>query len=145
MWDKMNKKGYLLDTHILIWFLQNKSSLNKVIREDIEYFQNPYYVSVVSLREIIFLIQEGKLRENDSISKIIKEVEDKQIQFLDIKPKHIEVLEKLSTPVIGIKEHKDQFDRTIISQGIAEGLTVISADSKFPLYEDEGFKLLENI
>ena len=71
-------------------------------------------------------------------------LEEKQIQFLDIKPKHIEVLEKLSTPLIGGKEHKDQFDRTIISQGIAEGLTVISADSKFPLYKDKDFKLLEN-
>ena len=68
----------------------------------------------------------------------------KQIQFLDIKSKHIEILEKLSTPYIKNDPHKDQFDRTIISQGIAEELTVISADSVFPLYKDKGFKLLEN-
>jgi|GEM_PF-484227 len=140
----MNKKGYLLDTHILIWLLRENSRLNKNIRDDIEYFQNSYYASVVSLHEMIFLIQEGKMRSSDSISNIIKDTQEKQIQFLDIKPKHIEVLEKLSTPLIGGKQHKDQFDRTIISQGIAEELTVISADSKFPLYKDKGFKLLEN-
>jgi len=141
----MKKKGYLLDTHILVWLLRENDRLNENIREDIEYFQNTYYASVASLHEIIFLIQEGKMRANDSISNIIKDTEEKQIQFLDIKPKHIEVLERLSTPLTGKKEHKDQFDRTIISQGIAEGLTVISADSKFPFYKDQGFKLLENI
>jgi PIN domain nuclease of toxin-antitoxin system len=141
----MNRKDYLLDTHILVWLLRRNNRLNKNIREDIEYFQHSYYASVVSLHEIIFLIQNGKMESDDSISKIIKETERKQIQFLDIKPKHIEVLEKLSTPYIGKDPHKDQFDRTIISQGIAEGLTVISADTVFPLYKDKGFKLLENI
>ena len=140
----MSKKGYLLDTHILVWYLQDKTKLRKDLAEDIDYFQHAFYASVVSLHEIIFLIQEGKVTKYDSISDIIKAVQEKQIQFLDTKPKHIEVLEKLSTPLIGNKEHKDQFDRTIISQGIAEGLTVISADSKFPLYKDKGFKLLEN-
>jgi len=141
----MNKKGYLLDTHILVWLLRKNNRLNKNIREDIEYFQYSYYASVVSLHEIIFLIQEKKMRADDSIAKIIKETEEKQIQFLDIKPKHIEVLEQLSTPLIGKDPHKDQFDRTIISQGISEGLTVISADTVFPLYQDKGFKLLENV
>ena len=140
----MNKKGYLLDTHILVWALQDKQKLNKNIREDIEYFQHTYYASVVSLHEMIFLIQEKKVKNYDSISEIIKVVQEKQIQFLDITPKHIEVLEKLSTPYIGKDPHKDQFDRTIIAQGIAEGLTVISADTVFPLYKDKGFKLLEN-
>jgi len=140
----MSKKGYLLDTHILIWFLLNNPKLNKSIKEDIEYFQNSYYASVVSLHEMIFLIQEKKIKNYDSIAAIVKTVQEKQIQFLDIKPKHIEALEKLSTPLIGQKEHKDQFDRTIISQGIAEGLTVISADTVFPLYKDKGFRLLEN-
>ena len=141
----MNRKGYLLDTHILVWYLQDKAKLSENIAEDIDYFQHPYYVSVVSLHEMIFLIQENKIKNYDSIAAIIKAVQEKQIQFLDITPKHIEVLEKLSVPLIGTKEHKDQFDRIIISQGIAEGLTVISADSKFPLYKDKGFRLLENI
>jgi len=140
----MSKKGYLLDTHILVWYLQDKAKLNKSIAEDIDYFQYPYYASVVSLHEIIFLIQEKKIKNHKDIAAVVKEVQEKQIQFLDIKPKHIEVLEKLSTPFIGKEPHKDQFDRTIISQGISEGLTVISADTVFPLYNDKGFKLLEN-
>ena len=138
----MSKRGYLLDTHILVWYLQDKAKLQKNLAEDLDYFQHTFYVSVASLHEIIFLIQEKKIKKFDSISDIIKVVQEKQIQLLDIKPKHIEVLEKLSTPVIGGKEHKDQFDRTIISQSIAEGVTVISADSKFPFYKDKRLKLL---
>jgi len=141
----MSKKGYLLDTHILVWYLQDQTKLNKSIAEDIDYFQSSYYVSVASLHEVIFLIQENKIKNHKNISAIIKAVQEKQIKFLEIKPQHIEVLEKLSTPLIGNEPHKDQFDRTIISQSIAEGLTLISADSVFPLYKDKGFKLLENI
>jgi PIN domain nuclease of toxin-antitoxin system len=140
----MGNKGYLLDTHILVWYLQNEPKLDKTIREDIEYFQYAYYVSVASLHEIIFLIQEKKIKNYKDISAIIEAIQEKQILFLDIKPRHMEVLEKLSSPFIGNNPHKDQFDRTIISQGIAEGLTVISADSVFPLYTDKGFRLLEN-
>ncbi len=140
----MNKNGYLLDTHILVWLLQDRDKLNKNIREDIEYFQHSYYASVASLHEIILLIKEGKLDSKRCISDFINYVQEKQIQFLDIKPNHMKVLEKLSIPVVGKDLHKDPFDRTIISQGIAEGLTVISADTVFPLYKDKGFKLLEN-
>ena len=140
----MSKKGYLLDTHILVWALQDKHRLNKDVREDIEYFQCPLYVSVASLHELIFLIQEKKITSYDSISAIIRTVQDKQMQLLDITPKHIEVLENLSSPYIGKTLHKDPFDRIIISQGIAEKLTVISADTVFPLYTDKGFKLLQN-
>ena len=99
---------------------------------------------MASLHEIIFLIQEKKIKNYKDISAIIEAVQEKQILFLDIKPKHMEVLEKLSTPFIENNPHKDQFDRTIISQSIAEGLTVISADTVFPLYTDKGFRLLEN-
>jgi len=140
----MSKKGYLLDTHILVWYLQDKTKLNKKIAEDIDYFQYSYYASVASLHEMIFLIQENKIKNYDSIAAIIKAVQEKQIQFLDIKPRHMEVLDKLSTPFIGKEVHKDQFDRTIIAQGIAERLTVISSDTVFPLYKDKGFRLLEN-
>jgi PIN domain nuclease of toxin-antitoxin system len=140
----MSRKGYLLDTHILVWYLQDTSKLRKDLVEDLDYFQHAFYVSVVSLHEMIFLIQEGKISNYKDISAVIEAVEARQIQFLDVKPRHIEILENLSTPIIGRKEHKDQFDRTIISQAIAEGLTLISADQKFPLYKDRGFKLLEN-
>ena len=140
----MSKKGYLLDTHILVWYLQDKTKLRQDLAEDIDYFQYAFYVSVASLHEIIFLIQEKKIKNHKNISAIIKAVQEKQMHLLDVTPKHIETLEKLSTPLIGKDPHKDQFDRTLISQAIAEGLTLISSDTVFPLYKDRGFKLLEN-
>jgi len=140
----MKEKSYLLDTHILVWLLQDDRELNDNIRENIEYFQHSYYASVASLHEVILLMKEGKIDSKRGISDFIADVEERQIQFLDIKPNHMQVLEKLSAPYIGKDLHKDPFDRTIISQGIAEGLIVISADTVFPLYKDKGFRLLEN-
>ena len=36
-----------------------------------------------------------------------------------------------------IKDHKDQYDRTIIAQAASTGFTVLSDDSKFPFYPIE--------
>ncbi|OAV73691.1 hypothetical protein Barb6_00018 [Bacteroidales bacterium Barb6] len=47
--------SYLLDTYILIWLLNGNGRLNKNIREDIDYFQHLYYVSVETLHEIVIL------------------------------------------------------------------------------------------
>ena len=139
----MSKKGYLLDTHILTWILFDDKRLNKNVKESVEYFQHNYYVSVASLHEYVHLMDRKKLSVIGGITTIISQIEARQLFLLDIKPHHIKVLEKLSTPFIGDEPHKDHFDRIIISQGIAEGLTVISADTVFPKYHDKGFKLLE--
>ncbi len=130
----MNKNGYLLDTHTLVWLLQDRDKLNKNIREDIEYFQYSYYASVASLHEIILLIKEGKLDSKRCISDFINYVQEKQIQFLDIKPNHMKVLEKLSIPVVGKDLHKDPFDRVIIATALNKDLILLTADENVKKY-----------
>jgi len=39
-------------------------------------------------------------------------------------------------------EHTDPFDRMLIAQAMAEGYTLVSPDTRFPLYEPHGLKLL---
>jgi PIN domain nuclease of toxin-antitoxin system len=39
-------------------------------------------------------------------------------------------------------EHADPFDRMVIAQAMAEGYTLVSPDTRFPLYEPHGLKLL---
>ncbi len=48
-------KRFLLDTQILVWFLNEDKKLNKNISEDISFFQNNYFVSIETLHEIITL------------------------------------------------------------------------------------------
>ena len=47
--------NYLIDTHILLWLISEDTHLDKNIREDIDYFQHQYYVSVETLREILLM------------------------------------------------------------------------------------------
>jgi PIN domain nuclease of toxin-antitoxin system len=44
---------YLLDTHILLWYLYNRSELAKPVLDIIEDYENTLYFSVASLHEIL--------------------------------------------------------------------------------------------
>ena len=137
--------GYLLDTHILIWFLKNdKEKLNENIREDIEYFQHPYNVSVESIREIVILQSLKKIQLDYNVEKIIDFLKSIQVNIMPIDVNHIKALEKLPILALNGKTHDDPFDRLLISQAIASKYTIISSDSKFPFYKDYGLKLLVN-
>ena len=135
-------KGYLLDTHILIWLMTDNEKLNKNIREDVEYFQNAYYVSVETLREIVILQSNKKLELK--VESVISYLQRLQVSIVSIEADHIKELEKM--PIINIagKPHEDPFDRMLIAQSITNKLTIISSDSKFPFYKSCGLKLLVN-
>jgi len=135
---------YLLDTHILIWQLMGDSRLNKNIREDIDYFQHSYYVSVETLREIVILQSLKKIELNYSLEKIIAILSERQVNIISVDVNHVKALEKLPILNINGKKHEDPFDRLLIAQAIAEKYTIISSDSKFPFYKDYGLKLLIN-
>jgi PIN domain nuclease of toxin-antitoxin system len=136
--------SYLIDTHIFIWLIGKDNNLNKNIREDIEYFQHPYYISVETLREIVILQSLKKIKLDRSLDKVIDYLKEVQIKILPIEVNHIRALEKLPDSKINIKIHDDPFDRMLIAQSIAERFTIISSDGKFPPYRDYGLKLLVN-
>ena len=60
---------YILDTHILSWFLEKDKRLPDDIREDIEYLQHEYYVSVLTLLEIDNLQKLKKIKLQYSLQK----------------------------------------------------------------------------
>lgn len=138
-------REYLLDTHILIWLLTDNRFLDKNIREDIEYFQHPYFVSVESLREIVILRSLGKIAISYNLNEIIAFLAKWQINIIPVEINHIKKLEKLPVLTIGGKTHDDPFDRLLIAQAIANKYTLISSDRKFPFYTEScGLKLLIN-
>jgi len=135
---------YLLDTHILIWLLNENNRLNRNIREDIDYFQYSYCVSVESLREIVILQSLRKIAFDYGLERIITILSERQINILPIEATHIKALEKLPVLTINGKKHEDPFDRLLISQSISNKYTIISSDFKFPFYKEHGLKLLVN-
>ena len=138
------KVKYLLDTHVLIWLLDDDRRLNNNIREDVDYFQYIYFASVESLREIVILQSLRKIALALSIDKIIAYLQEREIGILPVEVRHIKALEKLPILTLNGKNHEDPFDRLLIAQSISDEYTIISSDSKFPFYKDYGLKLLVN-
>ncbi|OAV69679.1 hypothetical protein Barb4_01651 [Bacteroidales bacterium Barb4] len=138
------RNGYLLDTHILIWLLDDDGRLNKNIREDIDYFQHLYLVSVESLREIVILQSLNKILYNRTPDEIVSDLQERMINIIPTQTNHIRALKNLPVPKINGKTHEEPFDRLLISQAIADKHILISSDAKFPFYKEYGLQLLVN-
>lgn len=124
-------KYYLIDTHVLIWYIEG---INKISSEIIEIFQNKenkIIISSVSLWEIT--IKESLKKLNISLKthemKLLLERNNIEILYFDFDDLNI-----LSTLPF---YHRDPFDRMIISQAISNKLNLITYDEKIHLYNKE--------
>jgi PIN domain nuclease of toxin-antitoxin system len=71
----------------------------------------------------------GKLTLRKPLRSVIEDwIQQNTIQMLPVHLAHIFHLEILSG------HHKDPFDRLLIAQAIAEGLTIVTHDRTFALY-----------
>lgn len=118
--------------------------MSDTIADEIRYFQNIYYVSVVSLQEFVMLVKNNKIKTKKTLAELVSDLKKYNINILDLKSQHVQCYETLSTPSFHGKKHDDPFDRMLIAQSIAERMTIISADTRFPLYKDTNFRLRGN-
>jgi PIN domain nuclease of toxin-antitoxin system len=121
--------NYLIDTHILIWFIEGNEKLSKQAQALIANPSNDIYISQASLWEMTIKISIGKLSLSISLSELEQFLSDNQFQILDAKFRHYEILQNLPF------HHQDPFDRMIIAQAKAEDYTLITNDDYFKLYE----------
>lgn len=119
---------YLLDTHVLLWLLEDDSLIPVETLTNLKKPVNRLSVSIVSIWEIGIKQSLGKLSLTRSIQEIVNELPNLSINLIPILPDHIIELTKLPF------HHHDPFDRLLIAQSLSEDLTVVSKDSYFPLY-----------
>jgi PIN domain nuclease of toxin-antitoxin system len=117
---------FLLDTHALIWWLDDDDRLGADARELIADPANDVHVSVASLWEIAVKVRAGKLKAE--IGAIEREIGREAFYRLDITPRHLEVL--MSVPM----HHRDPFDHLLIAQASAEGMPLMTADAQLAAY-----------
>ena len=134
---------YILDTHILLWFLEKDQRLPMSIREDIEYFQHEYFVSFLSLIEVDNLNKLGKIDLKYSFKELMERLQNSCIGVIFSSLEGLKELFSLDMKVINKKTHGDYMDRAIIATAIAKHYTCISADAKFRHYRENGLQLLE--
>ena len=116
----------LLDTHTLIWALEDNPSLSALARVAIVDGENMVFVSAVSVWEISIKKALGKLEAPDTL---LDEIERIRFTPLDITLEHADRAGKL--PAI----HLDPFDRMLIAQAQSEQLTLITRDAEIQKYQ----------
>lgn len=116
---------FLLDTHILIWWLNDSPQLKPVIKQMLESNNDSFYVSAASVWEIGTKQTLGKLTVS---ADLLTAIRDNDFELLSISAEHADYATKLPL------HHKDPFDRLLIAQATLENMTIISQDSIFESY-----------
>lgn len=115
---------YLLDTHILIWFISGDEQLNFYAKQLIENEENELLISIASLWEIAIKYNLGKLQLQKPYEQLFPEqLEENNIDILKVKIDHLKLLCNL--PLY----HRDPFDRIIVCQALFEQIPIISKDN----------------
>ena len=126
---KNNRKSnrYLLDTHVLLWWLTDNPKLSKNLREILANPHNYIALSVASAWEVAIKL---KLNRKFEMNVGLEECFSSEFGFvsLPIELKHIFALQKIENL------HKDPFDRILIAQAVAEDLVLLSVDEKIKQY-----------
>jgi PIN domain nuclease of toxin-antitoxin system len=119
----------LLDTHAFLWFIDGNVKLSQRARELIEDQGNAKLISVASLWEMGIKISLGRLDLTRPFEELIpKQIQSNGFGLLPLRIPHIAKV--ISLPF----HHRDPFDRIIVSQCMAEDLSLVSVDPVFDKY-----------
>jgi len=124
--------NYLIDTNIVIWYLENNEKLPFEIRNILSDNEKTVFISIVSFWEIAIKYSLGKLIFPKPLNEIFDELNDKDyFMILPLTQNHI--LKMTALPYI----HRDPFDRLIYSQAISENMKFLFTDEIFNEYEKD--------
>jgi len=116
----------LLDTHALIWALEDSPRLSPVARAAIQDTGNIVLASVVSSWEIAIKKTLGRLDAPDDLEAAIEAAgfTKRLVTFADTR--RLEVLPA---------HHRDPFDRMLVAQALEDGAPIVSIDPQIARYQ----------
>jgi PIN domain nuclease of toxin-antitoxin system len=118
---------YLLDTHILLWWIADDPKLGSRTRATIADPSSDVAVSVASLWEAAIKRAVGKLRFETPV--LLDTLNRGSIRVVLITAEHALAAGDLP------RHHDDPFDRMLVAQAMAEGLTLVSHDARLRSYD----------
>lgn len=121
---------YLLDTCILLWWLESSNKLPAYAKALIDDTQNVLYVSAAAIWEIAMKKSLGRLNTPDNLLDILQQ---QNMYLLPIKAEH--ALQVAALPWL----HRDPFDRIQIAQAQVEKLNLITSDELIRQYDTPDF------
>lgn len=125
----------LLDTHILIWALNDDPRLPEKARALILDENNVIYYSVVSIWEVS--IKHAIHPDNVAFSgkELAGFCQEAGFLPVELREKHVFALETIMRAA-DAPPHHDPFDRMLIAQAKAEHISFVTHDSLIPYYEE---------
>jgi PIN domain nuclease of toxin-antitoxin system len=126
----------LLDTHILIWALNEDPRLPEKAKEMILDKDNAVYYSSVSIWEIA--IKHASHPDNVEFTgkELSQFCEEAGFLPVEMRNKHVFALETINR-ADGAPPHHDPFDRMLVAQAKAENMSFITHDPLIPYYEEK--------
>jgi PIN domain nuclease of toxin-antitoxin system len=115
----------LLDTHVVLWWLDDPALMSEAARDVISEPSNDVFVSAVVAWEIAIKRGLGKLTAPPDLEAAIYA---SGFQVLPVTVPH--ALQTESLPF----HHRDPFDRMLIAQAKCESSSIVTRDSMFELY-----------
>ena len=125
----------LCDTHILIWYLSADERLSEKARSLLGDECNTVYFSLVSVWEVA--IKHGRKPDKLTLSAqdFVSFCDEQGFVEYPLSQQHIFALDTLRRPA-DAPEHHDPFDRLLLSQAKADGLTFLTHDTLIPYYNE---------
>ncbi len=119
----------LLDTHALLWFIGNDPQLSAAARQNIQNPAHDIFVSAASLWEIAVKLSLEKLKLPHPFDQVFpRQLEINGFELLQISCLQLNQLAALPF------HHRDPFDRLLIAQALADGMTIVTRDPAFSKY-----------
>jgi PIN domain nuclease of toxin-antitoxin system len=117
---------FLIDTHILIWWLEGSSQLSSEVREIMRNGSNAIHLSSGAIWEMSIKQALGRLDVPHDLEQVLRQ---ESIEVLPINASHALAVATLPS------HHRDPFDRIQIAQAQLEDMTLISHDGEFGHYD----------
>lgn len=119
----------LIDTHALLWWLNDEPSLSPAARKAMAESSNVLLVSAASAWEIATKVRLGKLPTAEELAADFQGFMLREgFTILDITANHAIRAGLLPGP------HKDPYDRMLISQAQAESVPIVTNERIFEAY-----------
>ena len=115
----------LVDTHVLIWYIEGNEKLTPNWRSILSDPRNLKMVSIASIWEIAIKTNLQKLNISYPLDKLLPI----EFQILDLQISHLIAYQNLPL------HHRDPFDRILVAQAQIEDLSIMTVDPNIHLYD----------
>lgn len=129
---------YLLDTHVIIWFLFEPEKLSEKVKQILNSEESQIDLSAASFWEISIKFKSGKLSlGGKSPFEIYSIFLENGYSIIPVEGNETSTFYNLEP-----EYHRDPFDRILIWQALKNNYTFITDDSDIKLYQNSGLKVI---